>query len=290
MKLIKFLPAIKIAAFCFFAAAALPALAQVKISTNIPGPAPAGNPCGFVVNFYIFSLWISGVLAFGAIVYGGVKYTLAAGNPSAQNEGKEWIKGALLGLLLLVGAYIVLNTINPDLVKLGGNCLPTLEAGSAPPPAATNTTTTASCSNPSSLCGDSSALAKCYNERFPRGDATDLTSLKSCIEQGASLAGKSVGSIFTYDQTYDLCNYTRGNVICTIKCSHSINSCHYGGASNNQGAEAVDYGNEKEGAFLISQAMTCGAASARCENDLGKTVDCSAFDATHVHVSAKGCL
>jgi hypothetical protein len=115
----------------------------VTISTNIPGMTAAGSPSEFVDSFYKFSLMISGVLAFGAIVYGGVKYTLAAGNPSGQSEGKDWIKGALTGLLLLIGAYTILNIINPDLTKLallkpppvgsvGGGTI-TVAAGSPPP-------------------------------------------------------------------------------------------------------------------------------------------------------------
>ena len=88
---------------------------------SVHGP-EAGAP-GIVDNFYRFSLLAAGVLAFGAVVYGGIKYTFAAGNPSGQSEGKEWVKGALLGLVLLGGAYLVLLTINPQLVELE---LPTL--------------------------------------------------------------------------------------------------------------------------------------------------------------------
>ena len=61
---------------------------------------------------------IGGVMAFGVIVYGGVKYTTSAGNPSGQSDAKEWIEAALLGLLLLVGAYFILNVINPQLINL----------------------------------------------------------------------------------------------------------------------------------------------------------------------------
>ena len=94
------------------------ALAQVQINTNIPGvSATETNPCSAIFSFYKFALMLSGVLAFGAIVYGGIKYTLAAGNPSGQSEGKEWVKSALLGLLLLVSAYLILNVINPNLTK-----------------------------------------------------------------------------------------------------------------------------------------------------------------------------
>jgi len=104
---------------------AVPVLA-VSISAAIPGmgTVTSSTPPGqFVKGFYDFALMIGGVLAFGAIVYGGVLYAASAGNPSKQSEGKEWVKSALLGLLLLGGAYLILYTINPDLVNLN---LPTL--------------------------------------------------------------------------------------------------------------------------------------------------------------------
>jgi hypothetical protein len=105
------------------------AAANPTIDVNFPGGTnPTTGPQavgGIIANFYQFALLIGGILAFGAIVYGGVKYTFAAGNPSGQSEGKEWIKGALWGLTLLLGAYLVLKTINPALVNLG---LPTLSA------------------------------------------------------------------------------------------------------------------------------------------------------------------
>lgn len=74
--------------------------------------APFTSPAQFVANFYTFALMIAGVLAFAVIVYGGLRQVFG------KQEGKEWIKAALLGLLLLAGAYIVLKTINPALVNL----------------------------------------------------------------------------------------------------------------------------------------------------------------------------
>jgi hypothetical protein len=105
--------------------AALRVLAQVQISTNIPGASSAAsNPIEFISNFYNFALSIGGILAFGAIVYGGFKYAISAGNPTKQSDAKSWITDALWGLLLLFSAYLILHTINPNLVNLN---LPTLE-------------------------------------------------------------------------------------------------------------------------------------------------------------------
>ncbi len=108
----------------FFGLISFCATKAVNINVNIPGASVTNdNPAGIVANFYSFALLIGGVLAFGAIVWGGVQYALSAGNPSGQSEGKEWIVGALLGLLLLSTAYLILNVINPNLVKL---TIPTL--------------------------------------------------------------------------------------------------------------------------------------------------------------------
>jgi len=94
-------------------------------SNPCSSPTAAGcNPGNYINGFYQFALMIGGLLAFGAVVFGGVKYITAAGNPSGQSEGKAWIESALLGLLLLVGAYLILNTINPNLTHLD---LPTLQ-------------------------------------------------------------------------------------------------------------------------------------------------------------------
>jgi len=98
-----------------------PSARAVSMTLPVTGgsAAPATTtPATFVNSFYQFALLIGGLLAFGAIVYGGVKYVTSAGNPSSQSEGKEWIYSALLGLALLASAYLILNTINPALVHL----------------------------------------------------------------------------------------------------------------------------------------------------------------------------
>jgi uncharacterized membrane protein YgcG len=106
--------------FFFLAGTAL----AVTIDTTFPGVSTGASPGEIIGGFYKWSLGAAGVLALGAVVWGGIKYTMSAGNPSGQGEGKEWVKAALLGLLLLLGAYLILYTINPNLVNLG---LPTLQ-------------------------------------------------------------------------------------------------------------------------------------------------------------------
>ena len=95
-----------------------------ELNLNIPVDNPSTNPAGIVANFYEFALAIGGLLAFGAIIFGAIKWTVSAGNPSQISDAKQWITDALLGLLLLVGAYLILNVINPCLTDLR---LPKLE-------------------------------------------------------------------------------------------------------------------------------------------------------------------
>jgi len=72
----------------------------------------------YITRLYQFGLMISGLVALGVIMYGAVLYTLSAGNVASKEEGKEWMKSAIYGVVLLFGAYLILYTINPNLVRL----------------------------------------------------------------------------------------------------------------------------------------------------------------------------
>jgi len=119
--------------FLFFSAAPAFALDFTPPDiTTMQGTGDAGqNLAGWVQSFYMFSM-VGGVfLAVGVIVWAGLRYTLAAGNPSTQSDARDQILQALLGLVLLFGAYLILFTINPDLTKLTP---PTLQSVSVQAP------------------------------------------------------------------------------------------------------------------------------------------------------------
>jgi len=121
----------------------------VTISTVIPGGSPY-SPAqigigAYVGNFYAFALWAGGILAFAIVVFGGIKYMVSMGNPSNQEDAKEWIKSALLGLLLLAGAYFILNLVNPQLTTLTP---PALAPVNIPTPASSNTANSGNTATP----------------------------------------------------------------------------------------------------------------------------------------------
>ena len=67
-------------------------------------------------RLYIWLLGVVGLAALFAIVYGGVLY-IFSGAIESTAEAKRWITNAIIGLVIAGGSYLLLYTINPDLVK-----------------------------------------------------------------------------------------------------------------------------------------------------------------------------
>ena len=60
---------------------------------------------------------IAGVLAFVMIVYAGFQYLTSGGNTAQQKDAQERIVNAIIGIVLLFAFYIILYTINPDILS-----------------------------------------------------------------------------------------------------------------------------------------------------------------------------
>lgn len=89
------------------------------LCTPLPGVSGAvSGPAEYIQTLYNFGLGISGILAFGLIVWGGINYMWASGNVSKQGEAKEMILSAIYGLILLLSAILILQTISPSLTVI----------------------------------------------------------------------------------------------------------------------------------------------------------------------------
>jgi hypothetical protein len=85
---------------------------------KIPGMADPTKGIPELISFvYGFALWIVGIAVFVQIVAGGAGWLLAMGKSSEIEKAKKKITNAILGLILLLSSYVILNTINPDLVE-----------------------------------------------------------------------------------------------------------------------------------------------------------------------------
>jgi hypothetical protein len=83
--------------------------------------ATGGTPSfdSYINLLYVTSISLAAMLAVVKIIIAGFKYMLSD-VVSSKGDALSDIRGALLGLLLILGIYVILNVINPDLVKEGG--------------------------------------------------------------------------------------------------------------------------------------------------------------------------
>jgi len=72
----------------------------------------------YVRYIYYFAISISGLIALAVLVWAGLKYFTSAGNPERLKTSKEQIVAAFLGLIILFGSWLIVNTINPQLTLL----------------------------------------------------------------------------------------------------------------------------------------------------------------------------
>ncbi len=72
----------------------------------------------YIKYIFNFSIGIAGLIAFLTMVYGGFRYLTSAGNPSAMSDANSQIFASLIGLVILFGSYLLLTTINPQLVVI----------------------------------------------------------------------------------------------------------------------------------------------------------------------------
>ena len=124
-----------------------------KITQTLPGTDiiakrsadELGGFVGYAANLWIFGISIGGVLALGSIVFGAIEWTVSAGNTSKIADAKDRITQAIIGLVLLFGAFTILNFINPELTQLGN--INSVLSGIDPVPTASTSTQTSSNNN-----------------------------------------------------------------------------------------------------------------------------------------------
>lgn len=109
-----------------------PVAISASYSLQVDYPAISGFDPGmglveYIRYIYLFALGTVGLAAFGVMVYGGILYMMSGANPSLQGEAKKWFQGAISGLVLTLASYLILNTINPALVRIQAPTLPDAE-------------------------------------------------------------------------------------------------------------------------------------------------------------------
>jgi hypothetical protein len=87
--------------------------------TDIPGlkDATATNPGGALKTIFNLSIGIGAILAVIMLIFGGFKYMYEE-SVFGKSDARQKIINAFFGLLLILGSYIILRTINSDLLRI----------------------------------------------------------------------------------------------------------------------------------------------------------------------------
>jgi len=72
----------------------------------------------YIKAIYDYGLKAAGVLAAVVLMGGGLIWLTSGGNQTKIGQAKEMIIGSVTGLIILFGAYMILNTVNPALLEL----------------------------------------------------------------------------------------------------------------------------------------------------------------------------
>lgn len=65
-------------------------------------------------------LWMTGVLFFGLMVYGGVLWMIDRGNEDKSKRALETIKAAVIGMIIILASYAITSFVFGSVKKPGG--------------------------------------------------------------------------------------------------------------------------------------------------------------------------
>ena len=77
-------------------------------------------------DLYKFLVGSAGMVAVIVMMAGGYLWIFAGGNTARVGQAKDYIGGAVVGLTLALGSYMILNMINPDLINMKNFEIPTV--------------------------------------------------------------------------------------------------------------------------------------------------------------------
>ncbi|MCK9578918.1 MAG: glycoside hydrolase family protein [Methanoregula sp.] len=119
--LLIFTSALFFSAASFALAAEETGLAKPALQVNIPTVSLGADKSlwlgEYISGIYKYAVGIVGIAAAIVLMWGGVMWLTAGGNTGQVSEAKEWIKSSLTGLLIALSSYLILYTINPDLIS-----------------------------------------------------------------------------------------------------------------------------------------------------------------------------
>lgn len=100
----------EIGGYCF-------SLAAISQNAGVGASSQLADVTGNMLeSIYVYGLGLVGISALIMLVFGGLKYMTATDSPGQVNSAKDTMRNAILGLVLALVSWLILFTINPDLV------------------------------------------------------------------------------------------------------------------------------------------------------------------------------
>jgi len=86
-------------------------LAAPSTEGYAPGLTQATDARTYIKNIVNFALGFLGLIAIIIVIYGGFMYVLSAGEQEKAEKGKKAVTYAIIGILLIMGSFAIVNTI-----------------------------------------------------------------------------------------------------------------------------------------------------------------------------------
>jgi len=260
------------------------------------------NSCSVVSLANNLLKWLIGVLfvIFAIMVAAsGFGLVTSGGNEAAKTAAKSRIFNAIIGIILVLAAWLLVDTVMRGMLtggagKIEGKFWYTIECDQqsatedVPSPQIKMPTDAAGA--PVSNCSNSADLIAKFNGSpvgvndplLGKDQSSPPTTLIGCyLADPAILSLTDTSKLFTHDLSHPECANTNGIPVCG-PCSHGAKSCHYGRGSG-KGAQAVDF-NSKSNTYADEKALydLIKIRHASCGGTLG-------FEDNHTHISLGTC-
>ncbi|MEK7181693.1 MAG: pilin [Patescibacteria group bacterium] len=274
-----------------------------QLLEKIPGINTNGDISSYVESIYNVALVLTVLSAVFMLTVGGFMYLTSAGNTSRLGSAKNIIFDSIFGLVLALVAWLILNTINPDLVRLtinglsatpqsqqagsGGGTSPVTGKPIVPPTLTAQNAASTILSTSNINAAGSGSCKSAGGPVTPRGNLQDVAAgnamdlcFKGCNSGSANCAQNGINPSETMlNAMIAVANTGLGFTITSLSGgSHAAKSNHYSG----RGADIVPSNGWQ--ATLDSFKRAGALSSSFCESSSGANVNCTTGSPDHIHL------
>ena len=78
--------------------------------TPATDPRAGGNLGALATTIVTYILYVAGILAIAYLIYSGIIYITAGGNPDNAKKGQQGVINAVIGIIIITLAYFIART------------------------------------------------------------------------------------------------------------------------------------------------------------------------------------